>query len=367
MAVTPYTIAVEQSVLDDLQTRLDNTRWPDAPAEVGWGYGTDPKYLRELVSHWRKDYDWRKHEAELNKFQQFTADVNGVKLHFIHEKSKKANATPLLLIHGWPDSFYRYHKVIPLLTKEFDVIVPSLPGFGFSDHTALAGAATADLLAKLVTDELGYASFIAAGGDIATPILKALGANHADVVKGLHMTDVGFPTGSEDFSTMSPAEQQFAGQCQQWWYTEGGYNMLQSTKPQTIGYGLTDSPVGLAAWMVEKLHAWSQEKTISRDEMLTNIMIYWITQTINTSMRTYAENTRALYAQGPPKPAPRVEVPTAVAIFPHEMVPAPEEWIRRQVNAVRITTMPSGGHFAAWEEPELFAKDISQSVGELLS
>jgi pimeloyl-ACP methyl ester carboxylesterase len=370
MSVKSFAINVPNEVLDDLQERLSRTRWTDEVDGSDWGMGTSLGYMKDLVSYWQSKYNWRKHEAEFNKLNHFKANVDGIELHFIHQKSKNPKAIPLLLIHGWPDSFYRFHKVIPLLSETFDVIVPSLPGFGFSERKAMSAEATADLLAKLMTDELGYHQFVAAGGDIGTNIVQALARKHSDTVTAIHLTDAGFPNGSEDFSTMTPAEQQFAGKCQQWWYMEGAYNALQSTKPQTIGFGLSDSPVGLAAWIVEKFYAWSDnkgdiEKSFTKDELLTNIMIYWVTETITSSMRTYLENTRALYAQGPPKPAPRSDVPAAIASFPAENVPLPREWAERSVNVQRFTTMQRGGHFGAWEEPELYTKDIQKFIAEL--
>jgi microsomal epoxide hydrolase len=211
---------------------------------------------------------------------------------------------------------------------------------------------------------LGYDKFTAAGGDLGTEVTKALALKHPDVVTAIHLTDVGFPNGSEDFAALTPAERAYAGKCQQWWYTEAAYNMLQSTKPQTLGYGLNDSPVGLAAWLIEKFYAWSDcqgnlETRFSKDELLTNVMIYWVTETINSAMRMYLENTRAIYAHGGgPHPIARVETPTGVAAFPGEMVVVPREWAERQVNLKHFTEMPQGGHFAALEEADLYARDV---------
>jgi pimeloyl-ACP methyl ester carboxylesterase len=371
MSAKPFTINVSDQILEDLDGRLARTRWIDEASGLGWTMGTSIEYLKEVAGYWRQKYNWREHEAELNKLSHFKSIVDGVELHFIHQKNKNPKTTPLLLIHGWPDSFYRFNKVIPMLVNTFDVIVPSLPGFGFSERKAMPAEATADLLAKLMTDELGYSRFAAAGGDIGTNIVQALARKHDSVVRAIHLTDTGFPNGSEDFSTMSPAEREFAGKCQQWWYMEGAYNALQSTKPQTVGFGLTDSPVGLAAWMIEKFYAWSGskgdiEKSFTKDELLTNIMIYWTTGTITSSMRTYLENIRALYAKGQPKPAVRSSVPAAIASFPAENVPLPREWAERSVNVKRFTEMPRGGHFAAWEEPALYAKDLEESIAELM-
>ncbi|RIV19989.1 epoxide hydrolase [Fibrisoma montanum] len=372
--LNPFTIQVSQDVLDDLQQRLQRTRWADEPQNADWNYGTNPQYLRELVDYWQNGYDWRKQEAALNELPQFKTAIDGVGIHFIHVKGKGENSKPLILSHGWPDSFYRFYKVIPMLTdpashggdpaQSFDVVVPSIPGFGFSDPVALTDDQTADLWAKLMTDVLGYQTFVAAGGDLGSGITKALANSFPDRVQAIHLTDVGYPDGSEDWSAMSPAEQEFGQYIQQWWYTEGAYNMIQSTKPQTLGYALNDSPVGLASWIVEKFYGWSDtqgniENSFTKDELLTNIMIYWVTQTINTSIRTYREGMLAAYStEGGLKSARYVDVPTGVATFPAD-APTPEEWARRKANVRRFTNMPRGGHFAALEQPALWVADVS--------
>jgi pimeloyl-ACP methyl ester carboxylesterase len=373
----PFTIDIPQSTLDNLQERLKQTRWTSELQDSGWDMGTSLSYMKDLVDYWQQSYDWRKQEASLNQFHHFTADVDGVAIHFFHERGKGPNPTPVILTHGWPDSFYRFYKVIPMLTDpekfggnaadSLDVIVPSMPGFGFSGRKAMPAAAVAELWARLMTEVLGYSKFAAAGGDLGAEVTKTLALKHPDVVTAIHLTDVGFPNGSEDFATLSPAEMEYAGKCQQWWYTEAAYNMLQSTKPQTLGYGLNDSPAGLAAWMIEKFHAWSGKGDLdthfSKDELLTNIMIYWATETINSSIRMYLENARAIYAHGGgPQPAQRVEVPTGVAAFPGEMVVLPREWAERNVNLKHFTEMQRGGHFAALEVPELYAKDVRDFI-----
>ncbi len=378
--VKPFKINIPQSTLDDLQERLKRTRWADEPEDSGWRMGASLEYMKALADYWQRKYDWRKHETALNQFKHFKAEVSGVEIHFIHERGKGPNPTPLILTHGWPDSFYRFHKIIPMLTDpekfggkaadSFDVVVPSMPGFGFSERKAMTGVAVADLWATLMTEVLGYDKFVAAGGDLGTDVTKALALKYPDVVTAIHLTNVGFPNGTEDFSTMSPAEQQFAGKSQQWWYTEGAYNMLQSTKPQTLSAGLNDSPVGLVTWIVEKFYTWSDSKgdiesRFTKDELLTNIMIYWVTETISSSIRMYLENARAIYATGGgPKPAERVEVPTGVAAFPGEMVSTPREWAERNVNLKHFTEMKRGGHFAALEEPELFVNDLRAFFGQ---
>ena len=365
MASKRFAINIAEADIDDLHNRLKGTRFPDAAANAGWSYGADLAFMKELTGFWLHEFDWRAHEKELNNFDHFTADLRGVNVHFIHQRSSNLNAMPVLLVHGWPDSFYRFYKVIPMLTEKFHVVVPSLPGFGFSEKVAMNSGDTADLFATLMHDELGYDGFIVSSGDIGTPVVQALASKHPQLIRGAHLTDVGYPTGSEDFSTMTPAEQAFASKCRQWWYTEAAYNMLQSTKPQTLAYALTDSPVGLAAWMVEKFQAWSDGgigKAFTMDEILANISLYYFTGTIATSLRTYAENARALYAGGLPKTPAKIGAPTAVASFPAEMVPVVEPWAMRNANLVRFTAMPRGGHFAALEVPDLFAGDLKESA-----
>lgn len=378
MKTEPFKINVKQESLDDLKGRLTRTRWDDGKGGTGWDAGTDSGYMRELTDYWLRKYDWRAQEVRLNGFPQFRADVDGVGIHFIHVRGKGRNSIPIVLTHGWPDSFYRFYKLIPMLADpekygakgpSFDVVVPSLPGYGFSDHKAMSGAGVADLWSKLMTEALGYKKFAAAGGDMGSFVAMALASKYPEKLIGIHVTDVGYPTGMEDPSTMSEAEKKYAAACQQWFYTEGAYAMMQSTKPQTLAYGLNDSPVGLAAWQVEKFRSWSDsngdvEARFTKDELLTNIMIYWLTGTVGSSSRMYLENVRAAYASMG-KPQQRSEVPAAVASFPKDTVLLPQEWAQRLVNVKRFTEMPRGGHFAAMEEPELFAEDLRAFFGPL--
>jgi microsomal epoxide hydrolase len=361
--VKPFKIDVPQAVLDDVQQRLQRTRWADSPENPEWNYGTNPVYLKELVAYWQNGYDWRKHEAALNRLPHFTTSVDGIHLHFIHVKSGDKNAKPLLLTHGWPDSFYRYYKVIPMLAN-YDLVIPSIPGFGFSDHVANNEDRNAAIFKKLMTDVLGYSTFYAAGGDLGTAITKSIANQFPEAVKAIHLTDVGYGTGMEDWSQMSAPEQEFGKFLQHWWYTEGAYNMLHSTKPQTLAFALNDSPAGLASWIVEKLFAWTDnggrlDNSLTKDEVLTNIMIYWVTQTINSSMRTYLESARGVYTTpGGLQSYKRVSVPTGVASFPGE-APIPKEWAERWVNVQRFTKMPKGGHFAALETPEAWVGELN--------
>jgi microsomal epoxide hydrolase len=263
-----------------------------------------------------------------------------------------------VLTHGWPDSYYRFHKVIPLLAAAgFDLVVPSLPGFGFSDKVALNDQETADIWVKLM-GALGYNSFFAAGGDLGGPLTRTMANFYPNNVKAIFITDAGFPNGNEDPDTMSEAEKAYSKQIQEWIMKEGAYSMEHATKPQTLGYALNDSPVGLASWVIEKFYVWSDcrgniENCFTKDELLTNIMIYWVTQTINSSIRSYYVRAKANLEEQ------RVAVPTAVAVFPTD-AQVPREWAERKVNLQRYTVLPKGGHFAPWEEPELWVREARE-------
>lgn len=369
--VSEFKVAVPVSELNDLKNRLKNTRWPGEAEGSGWHFGTNEAYLKELTDYWLNTYDWPAREAELNRYPQYLADVNGVSIHFQYIKGKGKNAKPLLLTHGWPDSYYRFHKLIPLLTggeQSFDLVIPSIPGFGFSEKQAMTSEAVADLWNVLMTENLGYSAFYAAGGDIGMGVTKALAAKYPGVVTGVHFTDVGYPMGQEDPETMTEAEKQFAQFVQQWWYSEGAYAMVHATKPQSLAYGLNDSPAGLAAWILSFGNAGATpdilEKAFGgRDELLTNIMIYWFTQTIATSMRMY--KTEAIAQWSGAQPLPKSKVPAGVAVFPRE-AQFPKEWAERSVNVVSFRKMDEGGHFAALEVPDVFAgelKNFFYSIG----
>ena len=375
MTAEPFRINVPQAVLDDLKRRLETTRWPGEVEGAGWDYGTNLTYLKDLVGYWRREYDWRKHEADLNTFRHFRAPVDGFSLHFIHERGKGPNPLPLLLTHGWPDSFWRFHKVIPMLTDPerfggdaedaFDVVVPSLPGYGFSDRPATRGTdarAVADLFAQLMTQTLGYRAFAAHGGDIGRGVTEQLARRHADALVAIHLTDLpsrylqNLPQ-----DTLSDAERRYADEVQAWGAQEGAYASMQATKPQTLAYGLNDSPAGLAGWLVEKFRAWSDcggevERRFSKDELLTNITLYWATETIGSSFLPYYETRRASSDAVPG----RLAVPTGVALFPKDLASAPREFGERFFNLQRWTELPRGGHFAALEEPELLVNELRE-------
>lgn len=372
MATENFRIAVADDAVNDLRNRLEHVRWPDQIEGIGWEQGTELTYLRSLMAYWRDRFDWRAQEAELNRLAQFRAEVDGIGVHFVHERGKGPNPLPIVLTHGWPDTFARFQKIIPLLTDpvrfggdpndSFDVIVPSIPGFGFSDRPRIGGMNSfrvAEIWARLMTEKLGCRRFAAAGGDIGSGITRYLAAGHPELLVGIHLTDIGLRDlmASPVRTDLSETELRYKAVAAQWSAREGAYSLIHSTKPQTIAYSLMDSPAGLAAWIVEKFRAWSDcggdlRKRFTEDELLTNISIYWLTGTIGSSMRMYYENSRAWPSMG------RIEVPAGIALFPADILPPPREWAERSLRIERWTQMPRGGHFAALEEPELLAADI---------
>ncbi len=375
MAVERFHIHIADEVLDDLKRRLDHVRWPDQVKDAAWERGTEIGYLQSLVAYWRDHFDWRKQEAELNRFSQFHCIVDEVDVHFVHERGKGPDPLPIILTHGWPDSFIRYQKIIPLLTDparyggnaedSFDVIVPSLPGFGFSrrpDHGGVNNYSVSKLWAKLMTKELGYQKFAAGGGDMGSGVTRYLASANPELLFGIHLTDIGILRNliaSQDPAGLSEEERNYISAAQKWLSLEGGYIALQSTKPHTVAYGLSDSPVGLAAWIIEKFRAWSDcngdlRQRFSEDELLTNIMIYWTTNTIDSSTSMYYENMHSLPPMG------HIDVPTGVALFAAEVLLPPRKWAEQNLNIAHWALMPRGGHFAAMEEPELLAQDIRE-------
>lgn len=383
-SAAPVTIRVPSRVLRDLNERLAHVRWPELVRDVPWADGTDAAFLRQLIGYWRKEYDWRAHERAINRLPHFQATVGGERIHFVHVRGEGLDAVPLLMCHGWPGSFLEYRKIIPLLTgrapfgdgeRSYDLVIPSLPGYGFSDAPRSPGThvgTIARMYDRLMTDVLGYERYAAHGSDIGAGVVSWLGLDVPDHLYGVHLTSV---TGSaivRDLATgsrpLSDAEQRFVGEAAQWGELEGAYSHLQRTKPRTLAYALNDSPVGLAAWLVEKYRAWSDcdgdVRRFTLDELLTTIMIYWITGSIGSSVRLYYEgrlHPRRL-ARGE-----RVEVPCGVALFPRDLARPPREWGERAYNVTRWSEMPLGGHFPAHEEPALLARDIREFFGPLLS
>ena len=316
MEVKDFKIEVDDKVLDDLRRRLENVRWPDQIPNSGWDYGSNLDYLKELVEYWRTGFDWRAQERLLNSFSQFKSRVDGLDVHFVHERGTGPNPMPLVITHGWPSTFFAMSKILPLLSDpgshggdpadSFDVVAPSLPGFGFSDRPAEPGMQVlkvADMWAKLMTENLGYPRFAAHGGDIGAGVTSRLGYAHAGSLTGIHLTSITRPApylgpGSKP---LTGAEQALVDQRERWQQAEGAYAHMHGTKPQTLSYGHNDSPVGLAGWIVEKYRTWSDchgdvESRFTKDELLTTVTIYWVTQTIGSSTRMYYENQRSLWS-----------------------------------------------------------------------
>ncbi|MEF2977366.1 epoxide hydrolase family protein [Subtercola sp. YIM 133946] len=356
--------------LDDLRRRLRSTRWPDSPGDAGWSLGTDPRFLKELVAYWIDEFDWPAAEQRLARLPRFTTKIDGLGIHFVHARAADAGrrVLPIILNHGWPDSFWRYTKVVELLTDPgahgadpadaFDVVVPDIPGFGYSDHPspALNSRQVAAVFARLMST-LGYDRFVTAGGDIGSHVSRYLALDFADRVRAVHRMDAGLPAYDGDVSQLSPAERAWFEAVAAWNQAEGAYGAIQRTKPETIAAALNDSPVGLAAWIVEKLQSWSDGdigSVYTKDEILTDVMIFWLTQSIGSSMRMYNANAALPREQL----TRRVEVPSGFSIFAGDIVRPPREWIERTANAVRITEPERGGHFAPFEQPELYAREL---------
>jgi pimeloyl-ACP methyl ester carboxylesterase len=376
MDTTPFRIDVPQATLDDLRSRLERTRWPDTPADLGWGAGTDIDLMHRLVEHWLDGYDWRRQEAVLNRFPQLIADVDGTRIHAIHARGKGPAPIPLLLAHGYPDTFDRFAKVVPLLTDPaahglpddltFDVVVPSLPGFGYSDHTPMGTEGMARTLHGLM-EGLGYERFIAGGGD--GPVPMAMARQRPEAMLGIYVIDVGYPDGSIDPGTLTPPEQEFAAWIGSWWMREGAFNMIQSTKPQSLAYALNDSPTGLAAWLMILYASGGPERLEERftlDDLITNAMVHWVSGDIGSAMRMYQQTAMERYAY-PSAPRPgRSEVPAGMARMPLD-APVPREWAERQVNLVYWSEPERGGHHSSMEVPDVFADDLRSFVRVLRS
>ena len=377
----PFRIEVPDATLADLKERLARTRFPDEVPDTGWEYGANLAYVKELVGYWRTKYDWRAHERELNRFAHFKADVDGLGIHFIHQQGKGPNPKPLLLIHGWPGSVYEFMKIIPMLTDpaahggdtrdSFTVIAPSLPGYGFSDHArarAMNIQSIADIFQRLMTGVLGYQRYAVQGGDWGAAITSRIGEVYAANVFGIHLNMIAIgPTEGRNAPELTPDEKAFLASMEKFRTHETGYQWIQGTKPQTLAYGLNDSPAGLCAWIVEKFRTWSDckgqiESSFTKEQLLTNVMIYWITQTANSSTRLYYESRHHPWRL---KPGTRIETPVGVALFPGELLLPPRHWAERAYNVKRWTQMSKGGHFAAMEEPELLAKDIREFFRDL--
>ena len=373
-AIRPFEITVPDSVLDDLKLRLEQTRLPDQLDGVGWDYGTELDYLTDLITYWREEFDWRAQEQQLNQFDQFKTRIDDLDIHFIHQRSPEADAIPMIITHGWPGSIAEFTKIIGPLTDPvahggaaedaFHVVAPSMPGYGFSDKPRSRGFGPeqiAEVNAALMA-RLGYEKYGIQGGDWGSIVSSRHAFNHPEAAIGLHLNMlVGGPPPGGDPTEGVPPEELERSQARRSFYNtaESAYSQIQGTKPQTLGYALNDSPAGQAAWIVEKFRAWCDcngdpESVFTRDEILTNITIYWVTQTATSSARLYYESSRAPTS----RPMGRIDVPTGAAIFPYELFITPRRWAEASFNITHWTEMPRGGHFAAMEQPELFVEDL---------
>ena len=368
----PFRIEVAADVLDDLRRRLAATRWIDALPGGGWDYGTDVAYLRELCDYWEKTFDWRAAESRLNRFDQSIAEVQGLRVHFLHVRSPEPDALPLVMTHGWPGSIVEFLDVLGPLTDPashgadpadaFHLIVPSLPGFGFSGPTTMRGVngrVVAEAFAALMR-ELGYSRYGAQGGDIGAQISALLGEVDAAHVAAVHLNLLPIqPPMPDPFVGLSPEEARLAERTLQVLDGDTGYWKIQGTRPHTVASALNDSPAGLAAWIVDKFRAWTDcdgdvESAFSKDQLLANITLYWVTGTIASSARWYYENAGAAGQIEPPV----VTVPTGYADFPGEHYRMPVAWARDRFNLVHVREMPRGGHFAAMQVPDLFVDEV---------
>jgi pimeloyl-ACP methyl ester carboxylesterase len=379
LRITPFSIHVEEETLADLRERILKTRWPDQIPGIGWEQGVELEELRALLDYWASEFDWRAQERELNRFHHYRAELaraDGARIHFIHERAPSGNGIPLILTHGWPSTFVELLSLAPLLTDPaahgiagpaFDVIIPSLPGYGFSERPARTGVtcrSTAALWHALMRG-LGYTRYGGYGTDFGASVATYMGLDDPAPMIGIHVSNLDVrPYTGPDARPLSEAERAYLARNEAFWRVENGYKAVQSTRPQTLAYGLNDSPAGLAAWILEKWQAWSDchgdlTTRFSRDVLLTNLTIYWATQTIAPSMRDYFDERWFGPTLGA---ADVVQVPTAIAVFWRQTASEgepPREWAERLYNVRRWTPMPRGGHFAAAEEPELLARDIA--------
>jgi pimeloyl-ACP methyl ester carboxylesterase len=359
--INPFRISVPDADLADLKDRLARTRWPEAECVDDWTQGIPLSYARELADYWANEYDWRARETALNRFDQFTTEIDGLDIHFIHQRSPQADAFPLLITHGWPGSVVEFHKVIePLTAAGFDVVCPSLPGYGFSGKPSAPGWGVekiAEAWETLMT-RLGYDRYGAQGGDWGAAVTTQIGRNGGRCA-GIHLNmPLARPSG--ELTNPTDAEKRALERMDHYQQWDSGYAKQQSTRPQTLGYGLTDSPVGQLAWIIEKFWSWTDadghpENVLTRDELLDNVMLYWLTASAASSARLYWESFR-VFEKAKRK---RVELPTGVASFPKELLRAPRSWCETEYNITHWTDMPRGGHFAAFEQPELFVDDVS--------
>jgi pimeloyl-ACP methyl ester carboxylesterase len=388
MRATPFTIHVPDDVLADLRSRILRTRWPVPAPGAPWAQGTDLDTLKRLLAYWADGFDWRAQERWLNSFRQYRAllgaELGGVPIHFVHERARDGNdraGIPLILTHGWPSSFLELLPLVPLLTDPkahgidgpaFDLVIPSLPGYGFSQRPTRSTYRTVARLWHELMRGLGYSRYGAGGGDFGAGVSTYMAIADPAAMLGIHLSTMElWPGVSEETRALSVDEKAYVAQVKAWDEVERGYSSIQSTRPQTLGYGLNDSPAGLAAWILEKWRAWSDsqgdlEAHFSRDFLLTLLTIYWATETITPSMRDYFDNRWHGEALEFSESGQRVPVPAGIANFDNNFVPEgnpPREWAERLYDVRRWSSLPRGGHFAAAEEPELLAREIAAFFG----
>jgi len=372
MIEQPFTVSISGEAIEDLHRRLLATRWPDTVTSSGWTYGLDLEWMKSITDYWLNQYDWDAQQRMLNQYPHYLATIDGFRIHYLHFRSKRPNAVPLIITHGWPGSFLELLKVAPMLADSasdpFHVVIPSLPGYGFSQRPSSPGMntlRTAELWVRLMC-ELGYDRFVAQGGDIGANVSSVMAWKHPESVLALHLNYIpgSYRPWVDEAAPLRPEETAFKDKAQQWYDEKGGYWHVQATQPQTVGFALNDSPVGLAAWLIDKYRDWADcdgvvERRFSRDELLTHVSLYWFTETIASSCRMYLESRRAPLVFGRDEP---IAVPCGVLWFAKEEPMPPRAWVERAYNVVRWTEKPVGGHFAAWEEPEAFASDVREFV-----
>jgi microsomal epoxide hydrolase len=375
-AAQPFRLAIPEDAIRDLRARLERARWPDEPPLEPWSTGTSVAYLQQLARYWASEFDWRGWEAKLNSFRQFTVPLHGITLHYLHEEGRGPQPMPLLLSHGWPGSVFEFHRLIPMLADpakfgadpadSFTVVAPSLPGYTLSfapGQKRFSVEDIAECFASLMTEVLGYARFGAQGGDWGGFIASVLGHRHPARMIGIHLNLLAVRRDPKMIENPTPEEKSFLADLAAWLKEETGYQAIQGTKPQTLAFGLTDSPAGLAAWIAEKFRSWTDcrgdpENAVSRDEMLANISLYWFTGAIGSSFWPYHAR---LHGPWPIPQGETVRVPTGYAAFPKEIVRPPRSVAERTYTDLRRwSVMQKGGHFAALEQPEALAREIRE-------
>jgi len=368
----PFPIAVPDSALDDLHRRLENARWPAELVDSGWEYGTEQAFLRSVIDRWRDGYDWRATEAELNQWGSHITTAADQQVHLLHVPSAHADAIPLALVHGWPGSIVEFLDALPLLRDRFHVVVVSMPGYGFSGPTTQRGVDVSTVAAAVddVMSQLCYDRYLAQGGDWGAIVVRHLGEHYAPRVAAIHTNMLFSPFDGDAADTMSGVtESELAAIVSSATRMADGtaYMQIQATRPHSLGFGLDDSPLGLAGWILEKFHAWSDIREgmpIRTDRLIDNLMMYWLTGTATSAARLYCEADRAGNSALSDWHG-RVDVPTGYAVYPGELLQTPRVWAQRRYNLVHYSVQDRGGHFAAFEQPELFAADVNSYADTL--